>query len=84
MKKIYFALLFCLTFFILALSISAYDIAVQDENGNIYYHNSNKFYLPSHISPSEVEFLVEDGTTFFYTDENGNDVLIDGRKVCGI
>lgn len=81
MKKVYFALLFVFAFFVMALSVCAYDIAVQDENGNVYHHDGNKFYLPSHISPSKVEFLVSEGTSFYYTNADGSKVAVkNGQK----
>ncbi|MBQ8546503.1 MAG: CotH kinase family protein [Clostridia bacterium] len=82
MKKIYFTLAFIFSLFIMAFSVCAYDIAVKDENGNIYNHDGNKFYLPSHISPTEVEFLVDEDTSFYYTDANGNQVaVLNGQKI---
>ena len=70
MKKLYFALFFVLALFIGTLSINAYDIAVQDENGNVYNHDNYQFYLPSHISPTEVEILVNSDTKLDYVDKN--------------
>ncbi len=81
MKKIYFALLFVLALFIGALSINAYDIAVQDENGNVYNHDNYQFYLPSHISPTEVELLVDSDTTFSYLNNGEFISITSGQKI---
>ena len=63
MKKLYFAIVFAFAFVLLALSVNAFDIAVEDENGNLYHHDSYKFYLPSHIKPDSVRFSLGDGTS---------------------
>ena len=76
MKKLYFALLFVFALFIGALSANAYDIAVQDDNGNVYCHDNYQFYLPSHISPNEVELILASDTTLSYVDVNGDFVSV--------
>ena len=74
MKKAFKILLLSLLFVIaFAVSVSAYDIAVKDAQGNEYYHTEYRLYLPSHISPSEVTFLVPDNN-ITYVDQAGNDV----------
>ena len=75
MKKIYFILAFTLTIFLFTIGISATDIQVVDKLGNTYNHDSYNFYLPSHISPSEVSFKIVEGSTLSYT-KNGTEIEI--------
>lgn len=63
MKKIYFWVVFILAFILMALSISAFDIAVEDENGNVYHHDSYTFYLPSHIKPESIKLILGEDKT---------------------
>ena len=83
MKKAFKTLLFSVVFvIILAVSISAYDIAVKDAQGNEYYHDGYKLYLPSHISPYAVSFALDECNTVTYTDLDGNDVqLLEGEPI---
>ena len=74
-----------LSVFILAFAISAlaYDIAVVDSNGNEYYHDgSYLFYLPSHITPDSVTFLVSDGAEVTYINASGGESsLVSGQSI---
>lgn len=83
MKRIFKILLFSLLFVIVfAVSVSAYDIAVRDTQGNEYHHTNYRLYLPSHVSPSEVIFIIGEEKAVTYQDLNGNDIpLVSGEPM---
>lgn len=52
-----------------AIGVSAQDIAIVDSEGNEYNHDNYSFYLPSHISPSEITFKISEETELSYNDK---------------
>lgn len=69
MKKVYFLLLVPMIVLLFAIGVSAQDIAIVDSEGNEYNHDNYSFYLPSHISPSEITFKISEETELSYNDK---------------
>lgn len=70
-KSLFFAFLLIFTVFFAVLAFGA-DVSVVDLHGQEYGHTSYTFYLPSHVSPSEVKFRLESGVDLSYADTSGN------------
>ncbi len=76
MKKAVFLLTCALFTVLFAIFAFGADISVLDGNGNEYNHTNYTFFLPSHISPSAVNFKLSSETRFSYTDQNGTNRAI--------
>ena len=81
MKKLYFTLILLCTILLFAIGVSASDIKIVDNEGNSYNHTSYNFYLPSHISPSEVTFELSEGITLSYMKDGSYTEIKSGQAV---
>ena len=79
-KTIKFLVALSIFIFLLTTAVFAYDIAVVDQNGNEYYHDSYIFFLPSHITPDNVTFSIPEGVAVTYSDLDGNEIPIENGK----
>ena len=71
MKKAIFFLSFVVFVIFLTVFALGADVAVVDEYGQEYMHESYSFYLPSHISPSAVKIKLASYVDMTYADKNG-------------